>query len=173
MIKRDNPTSASRKGEKGGNRKKQTFKICDCCGKEFGPVDHLVRRFCSYACKVKAQTTGRKVFRRTIAKARAAQSLVRHHILAGHIIRPEKCEECGKHGRIEAAHYDYDKPLEVRWLCRSCHVKWDKAEPKHATVICQFPIVEGNKPFYAEETIIAVPVARLQQDIGAQQQILH
>ncbi len=28
-----------------------------------------------------------------------------------------------------------NEPLRVRWLCRSCHVKWDKAEPKGVTYI--------------------------------------
>jgi len=36
---------------------------------------------------------------------------------------------------IEAAHHDYDQPLHVRWLCRSCHVRWDKREPKNGTVV--------------------------------------
>lgn len=33
-------------------------------------------------------------------------------------------------GLIEAAHYDYSRPLDVRWLCRSCHRRWDHADPK-------------------------------------------
>ncbi|MFQ6047992.1 MAG: hypothetical protein ACE5K7_01350 [Phycisphaerae bacterium] len=58
---------------------------------------------------------------------------------AGHITRPSVCEECGATDRkIEAAHYDYDEPLRVRWLCRSCHVRWDRREPKGATfVVCE------------------------------------
>lgn len=32
--------------------------------------------------------------------------------------------------RIEAAHYNYEDPRNVRWLCRSCHVRWDQKEPK-------------------------------------------
>ena len=119
----------------GGNRKPQQFRNCAQCGSHFGPIDRLSVRFCSYECKVKAQTTGRKVKRITITRARSAQSLLRYHIQAGHVVRPPQCEECGCTDRpIEGAHRDYARPLDVRWLCRSCHVRWDKAEPKGATV---------------------------------------
>ncbi|MCC7409315.1 MAG: hypothetical protein IT442_14715 [Phycisphaeraceae bacterium] len=37
-------------------------------------------------------------------------------------------------GRIEAAHFNYDEPLRVRWLCCSCHRRWDKRHPKHGTI---------------------------------------
>lgn len=57
-----------------------------------------------------------------------------YHIKAGNIQRPTVCEECKASDRkIEAAHFNYDEPLRVRWLCRSCHVRWDRAEPKGAT----------------------------------------
>ena len=113
-----------------------TFLVCVHCGQSFGPVEHLARRFCSWRCKVAAQTTGRRVNRKTISKARRAQSLVRYYLLAGLFLRPAACEECGATGQmIEAAHHDYDQPLHVRWLCRSCHVRWDKREPKNGTVV--------------------------------------
>lgn len=123
-------------GQKGGNRKPQTFKNCAQCGNRFGPLCYLAQRFCSYPCKVKAQTTGRKTFRRTLNFARAAQRLVSYHIEVGNIVRPNCCENCGRTDvKIEAAHKDYSRPLDVRWLCRSCHVRWDKAEPKNVTVV--------------------------------------
>jgi len=30
------------------------------------------------------------------------------------------CEVCG-YPRTDAHHHDYSKPLDIRWLCRSCH----------------------------------------------------
>jgi len=71
-----------------------------------------------------------------MTKARSAQSLLRYHIQAGNIVRPTSCEECGAtNRRIEGAHFNYDEPLRVRWLCVSCHRRWDKSEPKHATFV--------------------------------------
>lgn len=55
---------------------------------------------------------------------------VQRTIAAGRLIRPDECEQCGKTGHIEAAHFDYTRPLDVRWLCRSCHRSWDRREPK-------------------------------------------
>lgn len=48
----------------------------------------------------------------------------------GVLVKPVACEQCGRTGRIEAAHHDYSKPLDVLWLCRFCHAKWDHYEPK-------------------------------------------
>ena len=117
-----------------------TYKTCEQCQKQYGPVDRLNRRFCSLECKFKAQATGRKRLRKTITKARNAQSLLRYHVQAGHITRPACCEQCGgSSGRIEGSHTDYDKPLSVRWLCVSCHRRLDKANPKNVTYVVMQP----------------------------------
>lgn len=124
----------------GGNLRPRSWTICPVCLHLF-VLNRLDRRFCSYACKVKAQTTGRRTKRRTTTKARSAQSLLRYHIQAGNIVRPTRCEECGATDRpIEGAHFNYDEPLRVRWLCVPCHRRWDKREPKDATYIV--PAVE-------------------------------
>ena len=52
-----------------------------------------------------------------------ARTTLRAGILSGKIERPHKCSlcetECCPHGH----HADYSKPLEVEWLCISCHTE--------------------------------------------------
>jgi hypothetical protein len=38
-----------------------------------------------------------------------------------HKLKPNPCEVCGDVLNVQAHHDDYDKPLEVRWLCRKHH----------------------------------------------------
>ena len=52
-----------------------------------------------------------------------AQSAVNRALLRGELTRPEKCSECHDEGLIEGHHEDYNKPLEVVWLCHKCHLK--------------------------------------------------
>jgi ribosomal protein S27AE len=37
-------------------------------------------------------------------------------------IKKEPCSNCGN-PEVQAHHEDYDKPLEVVWLCKDCHVE--------------------------------------------------
>lgn len=62
-----------------------------------------------------------------------AQNLVETALEQGALQRPDACEECGDSGtmrdgrsKIQAHHDDYNKPLDVRWLCQKCHHKWHK-----------------------------------------------
>jgi hypothetical protein len=52
---------------------------------------------------------------------------VQYAIRLGRISKADSCFICRKKDvRIEAHHYDYAKPLDVTWICRSCHVKIHK-----------------------------------------------
>lgn len=50
-----------------------------------------------------------------------ARALFRAAILSGKILRATSCEVCGACSSIQGHHPDYNKPLEVIWLCRPCH----------------------------------------------------
>ena len=45
----------------------------------------------------------------------------------GRLVSPQACEGCGKTGLLLQGHHpDYSKPLEVEWLCASCHNRISK-----------------------------------------------
>ena len=67
-------------------------------------------------------------------EARRAQGAVYRAIRAGKLHRPKTCQACGRERPIEAAHKDYSRPLDVMWLCKSCHTVEDMTNPKGGVV---------------------------------------
>lgn len=37
------------------------------------------------------------------------------------IVKPKECQYCKTETKLVGHHFDYSKPLEVIWLCYSCH----------------------------------------------------
>ncbi len=82
-----------------------------------------------------------------------AQNMVEYAIHSGVLTPRDACEVCGqtkafKDGRrgIQAHHDDYNKPLNVRWLCQPCHHEWHRhhtAKRKEALVEAPDLIVGG------------------------------
>lgn len=64
-----------------------------------------------------------------------ASEAVRKACIAGTLVRPDRCQECGKETRPQAAHYDYSRMLDVRWLCQRCHSIWDHERPKTRSTV--------------------------------------
>lgn len=51
-----------------------------------------------------------------------ARYIVRYAVMIGYIEKPVSCPTCGGNTkRIEAHHTDYNKALDIQWLCSSCH----------------------------------------------------
>lgn len=50
-----------------------------------------------------------------------AHDTLNYAIRSGAIKRPSKCQDCGKRCKPHGHHEDYSKPLDVEWLCPSCH----------------------------------------------------
>ena len=50
----------------------------------------------------------------------SAHSKIKYLINTGKVIKTA-CESCGSTLFVEAHHADYNKPLEIKWLCKKCH----------------------------------------------------
>lgn len=60
-------------------------------------------------------------------KKRAANIMIGNAVRDGKLIKPKSCQACGMiKSRIHGHHCDYDKPLDVMWLCAACHTEWHK-----------------------------------------------
>lgn len=62
-------------------------------------------------------------YRKRYPKKYSAHQSVAWAVKSGRLVNPGICG-CGSTFHVEAHHDDYDKPLEVRWLCSLCHKRW-------------------------------------------------
>jgi hypothetical protein len=62
---------------------------------------------------IKKKKTGDKKF--------IARYMLHLAVKTGMIIRESKCTQCLIEGKVEGHHEDYNKPLDVIWLCTQCH----------------------------------------------------
>ncbi len=56
-----------------------------------------------------------------VKKKHLARKKVWYAVKIGRLTKSDRCSSCGQEGYVEAHHDDYDKPLDVAWLCKSCH----------------------------------------------------
>lgn len=88
--------------------------------REAADPGYKTRRFASFARYVSAE-------------AKAARERVRRALQSGKLTRPDSCERCSGPGPIDAAHIDYSRALDVRWLCKPCHRRFDQASRTTST----------------------------------------
>lgn len=50
-----------------------------------------------------------------------ARRAVKYAIEIGKLVKPTKCEECMSASKLSAHHNDYNRKLEVLWVCSKCH----------------------------------------------------
>lgn len=93
-----------------------------------------------------------------------AREAVRYALKTGTLVRPSACESCLLSVRTHAHHEDYDKPLDIKWLCTKCHAKahkgrWDRksssspteweayrySRPKRVCEMCGAEFTRGTK----------------------------
>lgn len=104
---------------------------CVCCGKAFNVRPSKLKhgaKTCSVSCRLENlhranRAVGPKVKKRKSTVLQNAHSDVHRAVERGVLVRPTSCEKCGRAVSLHAHHEDYTKPLDVQWLCRSCHLR--------------------------------------------------
>jgi ribosomal protein S27AE len=46
------------------------------------------------------------------------------NVKRGKVVKSPNCSKCGSKDAIEAHHEDYNRPLNVVWFCRKCHISY-------------------------------------------------
>jgi uncharacterized protein with PIN domain len=80
-------------------------------------------------------------FHRGTSASDKSQNTLEKAIMRGIVARKTHCEKCNDSGsfkdgrtKIQAHHSDYNKPLDVMWLCQKCHHDWHKVNKPIARV---------------------------------------
>lgn len=113
--------------------------ICHACNQPRKPVDMVSSYQCrecrnakTRAHRERRKAEGRPYYagkpKRCTERQKLAQDLIQRMIERGDIVPPVKCNRCASppasgFKRLDAHHQDYIKPLEVEWLCRTCHIR--------------------------------------------------
>ena len=56
----------------------------------------------------------------------AARNAVNNAVRDGRLHKPSQCESCSDETALHGHHCDYNKPLDVMWLCDPCHKQWHR-----------------------------------------------
>ena len=56
----------------------------------------------------------------------ASHIITQNAVRDGALFKASNCSVCDSTEKIEGHHDDYTKPMEVRWLCESCHKEWHR-----------------------------------------------
>ena len=94
-------------------------KTCSSCG---GKNDRSPQRYC-HDCHAQYQRIHRPEHSKMPPEAQKranCRSYANTYRRRG-LLTAQPCEGCGEK-KVQMHHEDYDKPLQVRWLCRACHL---------------------------------------------------
>ncbi len=96
--------------------------------------------------------------------------VIRCAVADGRLMKPENCSQCGDGGKINAHHDDYNKPLDVIWLCNRCHTRLHYGIPFDAPM--KTPAKPRSDPCFRDQLwvgdkLIRLPVLRNNPSVTA------
>lgn len=119
----------------------------------------LKRRGCEFRSQLKYGNDNHFYMNESKAPDRV-HNLTELAIEKGLLIRKTHCEKCGdnpvySNGRtgIEAHHPNYNKPLDVVWLCKKCHFEWHENNKAVELAINFSPMKSSRKEVMPDELI--------------------
>lgn len=71
--------------------------------------------------KSKANLDRCRAWEKANPEKKRAHAAVARALKSGKLVKPRLCETCEKRRKLQSHHEDYSKPLEVDWICASCH----------------------------------------------------
>lgn len=104
--------------EKGRNRAGYVKEYCQTSSAKLAKQKYRLSRL----GKSTTAKYGRMIRILNPEKARA-RDVVNGEVRAGRIVKPVTCERCGFKCKLQAHHSDYSQPLNVEWVCVTCHAK--------------------------------------------------
>ena len=138
-MPRSEPHTEETKKKIGDANRRPVHYKCDNCGKDCvttpSHYNKKKRHFCNSKCyasfvREKLPKEEQNAYQgggmplEEKRKRIYARSVSNHAIRDGKLKR-EPCEACGN-PKSEAHHHDYNKPLDVEWLCKKCHFQEHK-----------------------------------------------
>jgi hypothetical protein len=101
---------------------------CECLLKTVASNKHRSEEAIARRADRKAQKQregksnhSKKKWRENNPKKVKASQMVNNAVRDGRLDKPDECSSCGSKAKLVGHHSDYDKPLEVEWLCSTCH----------------------------------------------------
>ena len=74
----------------------------------------------------KALLRGNTAYRNRNPAISQAHNAVNNALRDGKLFKPSECEACSDTAALHGHHCDYNKPLDVMWLCEPCHKEWHR-----------------------------------------------
>lgn len=71
-------------------------------------------------------------YRKVYPERARARDKVKYAVSTGKLIRSSECELCKKVAKTHGHHEDYSNPLDVIWLCPTCHLSYHKNHENRA-----------------------------------------